>query len=544
VAFFFSFLIAMFVTMVLIPPLMRSAERFQFVDLPGERKVHTRAVPRIGGVAMVAGAVLPILMMLSPRQDALALLLGMGVILAFGVWDDRKNLDYRLKFFGQLIAALVVVLYGGVVIERVPFGSIEPIAYELAIPLTVFVLLAVTNAINLADGLDGLAGGTTLLSLSAIALLGYLYGDLMVALIALAVIGSILGFLRFNTYPARVFMGDGGSQFLGFSLGVLAVMMTHAQFGALSAALPALLLGLPILDTAMVMAQRVCAGRSPFSPDKNHIHHKLLALGLDHYEAVFVIYAVQAALVTAAYFLRYQGDAVVVGAYLAFCLSVVALFRWAHVSGWRLRAPAPGLSRSYVSRKLKFLRQEGGLTRAATYLAAVALPGYLLLGSLAIERIPTDIGTLALVILALLLALLPRQRGKPFNGFERGGIYILSTLIVYLIQTAPGKLAGYEAASNIFYVLLAIVVVIGFRFSQNKIFKMTPLDFLVIFIAFTVPNLPGVQQPGGGIGEVVAKIIVLFYAVELVLTNLGRGHDALRAAQYLCLVMLALRGLM
>lgn len=230
---FFTFIIAMFITMVLIPPLMRSAEKLSFIDAPGERKVHESPIPRIGGVAMVAGAVTPILMWVERPPLVLAFLIGIGIILFFGVWDDRKALDFRLKFLGQFLAISVVVIYGGVEIRYLPFHSIDPVPAYVSIPFTYFALLGVTNAINLADGLDGLAGGTMLLSIAAIGLLAFIAGDDLLVVFCLAVMGSIIGFLRYNTYPAQVFMGDCGSQFLGFSVGVLVIILTQDSNPAL-----------------------------------------------------------------------------------------------------------------------------------------------------------------------------------------------------------------------------------------------------------------------------------------------------------------------
>ena len=543
-ALFFSFLIAMFVTMLLIPPLMRSAQRMNFVDFPGERKVHSAPIPRIGGVAMVIGAVLPIAMWLVPQREVVALLLGMGVILIFGVWDDRRNLDYRIKFFGQLIAALIVVVYGGVRIETLPFAGLQPLSPGLSIPLTVFALLGITNAINLADGLDGLAGGTTLLSLGAIALLAYLQNDLTVVLIALAVIGSILGFLRFNTYPARIFMGDGGSQFLGFSAGALVVMLTYDTHSALSSALPLLLLGLPILDTLMVMTQRLLERRSPFSPDKNHIHHKLLALGLDHYEAVFLIYVVQASLVLAAYSLRYQADAVIISIYALFCLSVWSSLSWAMSCGWQVRFARDGQERSFVSRKLRWLRHDGGFVKTAFVIAAVGVPLYLFAGATLSEAVSLDIGILALALLLVLITMYKAQRAQPFSWMERAATYMVITFIVYLVQTTPGVLSALQNYSVAYFGVLAAAVMLGFRFSKHKSFKITPLDFLVIFIALTVPNLPELYFERFNLGEGIAQIIVLFYGVELVLINVARLHDSLRWALYACLAILCVRGLL
>src|SRR5438874_10204606 len=294
--------------MVLIPPLGGMAEWLHVVDGPAARKVHGTPVPRLGGVAMAIGAVLPPIMWATMDSRMVGFLCGVAVILFFGLWDDIKGIDYRLKFLGQIIAVLIVVLYGRMVIRYVPFLGLEPLPDYVALPLTVFALVGVTNAINLADGLDGLAGGITLLSLGMIAILAHPSGDVRVLLATIAVIGSIVGFLRFNTYPARIFMGDGGSQFLGFCAGVLAVMLTQNVNTALSPALPLLILGLPILDTLLVMGERLYEGRSPFVADRKHIHHRLLALGFDHYEAVIAIYVLQSVLIVGAYFLRFESD--------------------------------------------------------------------------------------------------------------------------------------------------------------------------------------------------------------------------------------------
>src|SRR3569623_1381358 len=182
---FFCFLIAMFVTMALIPPLMRVAERLQIVDLPNDRKVHLQAIPRVGGTAMLGVWSLP---------QMTGLLSAMAVILGFGVWDDRADLDYRLKFAGQCVAAVIVWWVGVRVTELHWVGEISTLAS-----------------------------------------------------LAVAVMGSILGFLRVNTHPARVFMGDGGSQFLGFAVGVLVILLTQGSEHSYSVCLPVLLLGLPIL---------------------------------------------------------------------------------------------------------------------------------------------------------------------------------------------------------------------------------------------------------------------------------------------------------
>lgn len=540
---FFSFIVAVFVTMALIPPLMRSAVRLQIIDIPDARKVHTGAIPRIGGVAMVAGAVLPMIMWLAPQNESIAFLLGVGIILFFGVWDDRKNLDYRLKFLGQIIAVLVVAIYGGVVIKYVPFWGLDPLPDYLAIPLTLFVLLGITNAINLSDGLDGLAGGTTLMSLGVMAFMAYAVDGFDLVLIAVSVMGAILGFLRYNTHPARIFMGDGGSQFLGFSVGVLAIMLTQQLNPAFSPVVPVIILGLPILDTLMVMGQRIYEGRSPFSPDKNHIHHKLLALGFDHYEAVLLIYLVQSVLVLGGFFLCYQSDLLILSLYLLFCVTVIVSFRVASATGWRKPGHQAGQGRSFPARWVRWLREDYRLLRAVFCFSCIAIPVYLILVSALVDSVPLDVGLLVAALFLVMLVFYFRLSGQPFSLAERGVAYVTAVIVVYLAQAAPGPLADFMLHRNIFFITLAVAVAIGFRFSRTDGFRMSPMDFLVIFIAIAVPNLPGSHFQHANVGEGIAKLIVLFYGIELVLSNIGSRWNVARYAIFVTLGILGLRGI-
>lgn len=230
----------------------------------------------------------------------------------------------------------MVVWLGGVAVERLPGFESREIPPFVSYPLTVFFLLGTTNATNLSDGLDGLAAGLSLLSLACIASLADLAEGDELVFTSLAIIGATLGFLRYNTHPAMVFMGDTGSQFLGFSLGVLVLMLTEQVNTALTPGLALPILGLPIIDTLMVMTQRMAEGRSPFKPDKSHFHHKLLALGFDQYEAVLAIYAVQSLFVVSAYLFRYESYWLIAALYLALSAAVVLFYPLARKFGWRL----------------------------------------------------------------------------------------------------------------------------------------------------------------------------------------------------------------
>lgn len=544
VTFFFSFVLAAFVTMVLIPPLVQLAERLHAADFPADRKVHNTPMPRLGGVAMATGAVLPLLMWSAPDAHAASLLAGIAIILFFGVWDDISPLDYRVKFAGQIMAVVVVITFGGVIIENLPFGGGNPLPAYIAGPLTAFVLVGITNAINLSDGLDGLAGGVTFLTLAAIAVLAYMASDARFLLLAtMSIMGSILGFLRFNTYPARIFMGDGGSQFLGFSAGVLAILLTQSTNTALSPALPLLILGLPILDTLLVMGERIYEGGSPFVADRKHIHHRLLALGFHHYEAVVAIYALQSCLVVASYLLRFESDVLIVSLYAIFSLLVVAFLKLVPRTGWRLHG-GPGEARAAVAPHwIEWWRRDQRLLKFAFYSAMLGIPAFLLVGALFVARVPKDIGTLATVLLVVLVALYFRYRHQPFSLVEKASAYVVAVFIVYLVQVSPGALAGLTLYCSILFVTMMVAVAIGFRVGKER-FRITPMDYLVVFVALVVPNLPELDERFAHTSIAVAMIIVLFYSIELVLNSIWRRWDIMRFTTYITLALLGIRGVM
>jgi UDP-GlcNAc:undecaprenyl-phosphate GlcNAc-1-phosphate transferase len=307
--FLSTFLLSTFITMALIPVFSRVAVRLHAIDVPDWRKIHELPVPRTGGLALAIGALGSVILWIQPGSFVLAHLIGGSIIVLVGFLDDTKGLDFRIKFAGQVAAAFILIFVGGIKIKTLgtllPDGAAIPDWF--AIPLTLLVIVGVTNAINLADGLDGLAGGICLLSLGCLGYLAFLQGDTLVALLAASLTGAILGFLRFNTYPAVVFMGDTGSQLIGFSVIALALKLTQGET-PLSELLPLLVIGFPVIDTALVMAERLAHRRPLFVADKNHMHHKLIGLGLFHTEAVLAIYLLQAVFIGSAIALRFHSE--------------------------------------------------------------------------------------------------------------------------------------------------------------------------------------------------------------------------------------------
>jgi UDP-GlcNAc:undecaprenyl-phosphate/decaprenyl-phosphate GlcNAc-1-phosphate transferase len=533
------FLLAMVLTMIGLPLFSRAASKWHFIDRPGGRKVHAVPIPRIGGIAMAIGVLTAALVAVPLDRSDRYFLIAAGIIAAFGALDDRFDLDYRLKLLGQLMATLLVALGGDVQIHFLSLDERVLIPEWFSLPLTVFFVVGITNAINLADGLDGLAGGTTFLTLCAFAMLAYSAGQVSSAALALTFAGAVLGFLRFNTFPASIFMGDAGSQLLGFAVAVLSLRATQNSTTAVSSTTPLLLLALPILDTLSVMTQRVSEGRSPFSADKNHIHHKLLALGLYHHEAVMVIYAVQAGLLLVAYWLRYESDLLILGVLSLFFATAIFALQMAARLGqkFRQRAPADDIA---MTKFVATLLGPQYLPRWSYLAVATALAGYALLVLVKIGALATDVRWLLICLLAITLLWLGLFRIRPLSIIEKGALYVTAAILVYLDSVLPAQ-PLLSAANWIAILIAATGTVVYLRLSKQRPFQFTPLDLIVLFVALVVPNLAaGLGMPhGGALG--IAKLVILFYAVEVLVHRLEMPVVVLRLSVTTLLAALIIR---
>ena len=538
-----AFVIAMVITMALIPPLVRVAARLHVLDDPASRKVHTQPIPRVGGIAMAVGSLLPLCLWLPMDRTLGAYLLAVFVLLIFGAWDDRVALNARTKFAGQLIAVLIVMLVGHVSIDTLMLAEPVVLPTWLKFGLTLLFLLGITNAINLSDGLDGLAGGTTLLCCAALALLGENWKVHFVETLGVVLVGALVGFLRFNNYPARIFMGDAGSQFLGFSVGVLAILLTRQTATPLSTALPLLLIGLPVLDTLIVIVLRLRAGHSPFAADRMHVHHRLLALGFDHHEAVIVIYAVQCVLLLLAWQMRFENDLAIVAVFLGFAALLSASFLLLERAGWRWRAVAAP-TRSPIARLRAWLAARERLPRWAIRAACICVALYLLDVALYANPVPVDVGWLsALGLSVLAIGVLWARSAFTDTWFVRAALYVAVVVAVYLDYGTKIPAPALQAAKWAALPLLAIAVGISMRLSGSRRFTATPLDLLLIFGALALPNLPGIAGTPSNFGFSAAKLVVLCYAVELVATLGWRLRGALLGATGTFYLLVAVRAL-
>jgi len=290
------FALAGAVSFLLTPLLCRLAPRLGAIDKPNSRKVHHTFMPRLGGIAIYGGFLAAFWLLGCYQHAYLGLFLGGTFIMLVGMLDDIKGLSPWLKLAGQIVAASILVVFG----VRVEFltNPLEGVFIlgKLAIPVTIFWVVGVTNALNLVDGLDGLAAGTSFIAAATIAVVAWLHGEVVVALLSLALAASILGFLPFNFYPARIFMGDSGSMFLGFNLAALAVIGLTKSATLISLFVPMVILGLPILDTFLAIIRRYLNHKPIFAPDKGHLHHRLLDYGLSQRQVVGIIYVVNVCL--------------------------------------------------------------------------------------------------------------------------------------------------------------------------------------------------------------------------------------------------------
>jgi UDP-GlcNAc:undecaprenyl-phosphate GlcNAc-1-phosphate transferase len=537
------FIVSMVVTMVCLPGLVRLGRKWLMVDHPGARKVHAVAVPRVGGVAMACGVFIASVFSISLQPADIWFLVAAAVLTTFGALDDRFDLDYRIKFVGQLAAVAIVIVAGDARVESIALVDRLWLPTWLSWPITVLYLVGVTNAVNLADGLDGLAGGTTFLCFCAIALLSGVGFPGSSTALTLAFAGAVLGFLRFNTYPASVFMGDAGSQLLGFSIGVLSIRATQSASSEISAAIPILLLAVPILDTLSVMVQRIAEGRSPFSPDKNHIHHKLLALGFDHHEAVMLIYAIQGALFVMGYFLRFESDLLILGFVTVFFALCIGILQIAARTGWRLRSTGEDSSGAAVPRLMRVIHRPGLLPRLSYAAIATAVGIYAALIVVETATLSGDFRILIGVLLAVVVGFSAVLRGAPLNLIEKAALYVTATALVYLdaVVLPPNRLlsaVGWAAIA-----VAAVATAVRLRLYNDRRFLLTPLDLIVLFMALVVPSLlDTLHLPHGG-ALAIAKLVILFYALEMLVTWSERRAVWVRIAAASVLAGLVVRPL-
>ncbi|MCM3763496.1 glycosyltransferase family 4 protein [Neobacillus niacini] len=292
---FFLTLIVCFAFSIIITPLIK---KFAFLigatDRPNHRKVHQSVMPRLGGLAIFISFLIGLIILRPVNEFSLAILAGCLIIIITGLLDDLLELPARYKLIGQIASACTVVFWGDlqVVFINLPFGAQLQFGL-LSIPFTILWIVGITNAINLIDGLDGLAAGVSSIALITISGIAFLQGNIYVATVGLIVIASTLGFLIYNFHPAKIFMGDTGALFLGYIISVLSLLgFKNVTF--ISLIIPVIILAVPISDTFFAILRRIIHKKPLGAPDKQHLHHCMMRMGYSHRQTVLLIYAMSA----------------------------------------------------------------------------------------------------------------------------------------------------------------------------------------------------------------------------------------------------------
>ena len=312
------------------------------VDVPKDgRRMHDHPIPRMGGLAIFFGFVAAMLLMVPLDTERKGMLLGAVIIVVLGIFDDIYALPAKPKFLVQIAAALIAVLAGNRIEVLSNPNIFSPNPYwelgVLSIPVTVIWIVAITNAVNLIDGLDGLACGVSTISAATMLVIALLVSERDVAVMMAALAGACMGFLPYNFNPAKIFMGDTGATFLGFIMATMSVEGMFKQYTIISFVVPFLMLGLPIFDVCFAVVRRVSHGQSPMKPDRGHVHHRLIDMGFSQKQAVGVLYVISAILGLSAVVLTAGGAEKA----MIFLLAMAA----AAVIAWKVFLTGPGHDR-------------------------------------------------------------------------------------------------------------------------------------------------------------------------------------------------------
>ena len=309
-----AFAVAAVLSYFFTPPVKNFAHKVGAIDVPKDaRRMHKKPIPRLGGLAIYGGFLCSILIFGQLDETMLCVLLGAAIIVALGIFDDVLALGAKLKFVVQIVAAAIPVCIGDLQIGL--FTNLNPLSDTpfvhlgiLAVPVTIIWIVGITNAVNLIDGLDGLAVGVSSIAAITMLAVALLTGNMPIAITMAALAGACIGFMPYNLNPARIFMGDTGSLLLGYVLATVSVLGLFKFYAIVTFVVPVLALAVPLSDTLFAFCRRILHGQSPFHADRGHFHHKLMDLGLNQKQAVAILYAISATLGLAAVVLTTKGS--------------------------------------------------------------------------------------------------------------------------------------------------------------------------------------------------------------------------------------------
>lgn len=546
---FFAFVLGLFASLVLIPSISQLAISIGIVDRPSFRSIHSRSVPRLGGIAIFFATTLSVLLFCQIEQDIKGYLAGGIIMFLTGLSDDLEEFSKRQKLMGEAVAITVAVIIGGQAIPTLGnlfgFGSVD-LGYA-AVPFTIFAMMGVANAVNLIDGLDGLAGGTAAIASLALLVLAFFADNHNVMFMAAALLGAALGFLKFNTHPARIFMGDSGSLFLGYSLSYLAINLVNEGGGVVSPVTPLIILAIPVADTLIVAAGRIRRGVPLWTPDATHLHHRLLAMGLSHRFTVAVLYGCSYIMATVAVIFHQLPD------YLLFYGLLLSSGAW-YVNLLLMERHYRQTGRLlFFSVRVPTISLRGNPHLHQFYISMLRLAKYLLVAVFAFAActppvLRGDLGLIAgfLLTLVLVLFMIPTPQGSRFLHVV---IYFIGAFVIYLMENYSGGISCFGfpllAVSDFIFglLLVASLILAALRANPNVVIS-TPLEYLILFLVISTPLLPAPLRAQYHLLVVAAKSVILFVALKLVLKPWAHRNRKIILVTVATLFVVALRNLL
>jgi UDP-GlcNAc:undecaprenyl-phosphate GlcNAc-1-phosphate transferase len=490
-ALYLSFLL----TTLLVFLFMKIASRLGvMIDHPNSRKIHKEPIPRIGGPAVVIGTLLPLIVLHKGKEVMLGLCLGAMCILVTGLLDDVWDLSYQWKFVGQVSAATVTLLISGIRLHTIGHlwqGFPQELGW-FSLPASIFFLVATTNMINLSDGLDGLAGGICFLIFCAVGFLAYFQGSGFLLALSICTLGAISGFLRYNTHPATVFMGDTGSQFLGFAAGFSMLLLTQGRT-SYSPIIPLYLIGIPIIDTVMVIFERLRQGRPIFKADRNHIHHKLLKMGLRHNESVMVIYALQFGMILIAWTGRYADSAILFVSFLFLTGLSVYFFSLESRVTWVVKSPLKISNPNNVKteRVGSLILSKKKISTLTWYGMVCMLSFFYFISPFLLKSVPKVVGFFSFTMIVCIVAA-KKLNDRYINVFVTISLYFLGLYYIFFTEYSQNSLYlsfQYRFHFNLIFFALSMCYIVNVVSTDERL-SFTTNDFLLLSVVIFLFFLP------------------------------------------------------
>lgn len=519
---FFIFLTSAVICIILVPIMAKLSIRVGGVDIPDDRKIHSKATSRLGGVAIFSSLLFAIIFFCEIDQQLKGILSGAIIIFLTGLADDLTNLTPRQKFAGEFAAAGLAVFMGGLCVTNLgnPFGLGILELGPFGIPFTIIGIVGVINAINLLDGLDGLASGVCTIATIAFMIVAYQSDNTTLFPLLIAILGSLIGFFLYNNYPAQIFMGDSGSLLLGYFMGSFSVMLAGGGEVPVSPYIPLIILGVPILDTVTVIVNRKRSGKHLFMPDNTHLQHRLLGLGIGHKYAVLIVLGLSYVFSFAGIIFQHASDTVLL-LLLALIYSVVyGLLHTLKTKGWTARYDLSSNQSLQSSTMHRTIIQYSEILIIIVKLLVIAIMTLPLLLS------RSDISLLSVIPLVLLTVSAGFYLTAPAwrNNILQAYIYSAGSFLIFVVDNFGRNdfLLGVPLLNYSYGMFLLLLLFSGIKIVLRKRALQlitSPFEYLIILIVLSIPLMPETITANYHLMTVAAKSVILFVGFKIILAK-------------------------